>query len=304
MLLWTSFMRARVGIVLCVTLGCVFASSTTASECMAKNDETKRQCIASAENAQNLRMSNKPLAARAALRECVRDACPRAVRSRCAKWLEENEAAIPTVVLNARDASGADVVDVEVSVDGKPFARALDGGALPLEPGEHAFEYARAGKGPIVRTRVLLGTGEKNRLVSVTLADASAPAAVTLATESSVTPEPSRSSHPSRTLAWVFAGVSVVAAGSFAYFGITGQSELRDLRAQCAGHCSQSTAQPTWNKLIAADVSLGVGVVSAALATYFFLRTPTEAGEMRETQTGLVVSPSPRGASVGWIGAF
>ena len=105
----------------------------------------------------------------------------------------------------------------------------------------------------------------------------------------------------------MFAGLAVVAGGTFAYFGATGQSELDSLRATCAGHCQQSAVSDAWNKLIVADVSLSIGVVSVALATWQFL-SPQHIEAPRAgpnaIASGLLVSPSAQGLQLGWRGAF
>jgi hypothetical protein len=68
------------------------------------------------------------------------------------------------------------------------------------------------------------------------------------------------------------AAVSGVAAVSFAYFGLSGRSDVSDLRATCAPNCSESQVDSARTKLIVADVSLGVGVVALAGAAWFYFR--------------------------------
>jgi hypothetical protein len=74
-----------------------------------------------------------------------------------------------------------------------------------------------------------------------------------------------------RTLGWIFGGVGVLALGSFGYFGLSGKSLDNELERECAPRCSSDRVDHVRTQYIVADVSLGVGLVSLALATYFFL---------------------------------
>jgi hypothetical protein len=75
---------------------------------------------------------------------------------------------------------------------------------------------------------------------------------------------------------WVFGGVAVVAAGSFAALGLSGQSDVSSLRATCAPNCTQGQVGSARAELIGADASLGVGIVSLAAAAWFFFRRDPE----------------------------
>jgi hypothetical protein len=81
-------------------------------------------------------------------------------------------AAIPTVVFEAKDASGNDLVPVDVKMDGKLIAERLDGTALSIDPGEHAFTFASAGK-TSVQKHFVIHEGEKNRRERIVFAPAS-----------------------------------------------------------------------------------------------------------------------------------
>jgi hypothetical protein len=93
--------------------------------------------------------------------------------------------------------------------------------------------------------------------------------------------------------------VSAVAVASFATFGAVGKSDIDDLRATCAGHCKQSDVDSAWSKLIVADVSLGVGVVAAGLATWLFL-----APRKRDASARASIAPIPHGATIGVTASF
>ncbi|XYI03713.1 hypothetical protein ACMHYB_29695 [Sorangium sp. So ce1128] len=136
----------------------------------ARAQPSKRACAAAYERAQGLRRDGKLIAAREALIACSQPTCPAAAVADCGPWLAEVEKSLPSVVIAARDAGGRERLDVRVLVDGRLLAAALDGKALPVDPGPHTFRYEPAG-GPAVEERVLIREGEKNRAITVMLGE-------------------------------------------------------------------------------------------------------------------------------------
>lgn len=226
-----------------------------------QQSESKAQCISAYERGQKLKQESKLSRAREQLILCMREGCPALLRSDCEQWFKEVEEAMPSVVIDAKS-KGADVTDVKVRLDGALVAERLDGTAIQVDPGNHVFVF-EAGQGPRVEQRVLIRVGEKNR-----------PIHVTFAAEDKVVQKPP-ASRPIPVLTWVFGGLGVAALGSFAYFGLTGKSEADDYQS-CKPYCDQGEVDRTHNKLIAADVSLGVGVVSLGVATYLLLTRPEQ----------------------------
>jgi hypothetical protein len=139
-------------------------------------DPTKQQCVAANESAQELRRSGKLREARDKLVYCSVPNCPAAVREDCVQQLAAVDAAMPTVVLEAKDAAGNDLTAVHVTMDGQPFATRLDGTAQSLDPGEHHFVLEAAGFAPAERN-VVVHEGDKahhERIVLGAAAGASA----------------------------------------------------------------------------------------------------------------------------------
>ncbi len=279
-------------------------------------ESVKQQCTHAAERAQQYRLDGKLLSSQKELHVCLRAACPAVIKSHCTKWFEEVDAALPSVVVRVRDDSGVDLPDATVTADGAPLANWRSGMPLPLDPGEHAFQYSRPGN-VTQKARVLLGTGEKNRVLAVTLA--AVPTAVSLspapapdtAAAAASRPDEHRASHHGPSAAtWVVGGVAVTAFAGFAYFAATGDSDLRTLRSGCgvASRCAQSDVDAAWRKLVFADVSLGVGILATGIATWLFFGTrgsSSDAPEAAPASVGtLRVVPTLRGGGVVWDARF
>jgi hypothetical protein len=219
-------------------------------------------CAVSAERGQQLQSDGKLIAAREQYLVCGRPDCPAVVKRDCTGWLESVEKSLPTVVFAAR-AGGQDLVDVRVRVDGELIATALDGRAVFVDPGAHILALEVGDKR--VQQRVVVAEGEKNRKVTVTFPD-----------EAPVSREHEHATAPSRPVpvaTYVLGAVALVAFGGFVAFGVSGRSQLDDLHA-CAGSCSPWDVSALRRDMVLTDVSLGVGVVAAALATWLFITRP------------------------------
>jgi hypothetical protein len=129
---------------------------------------TKQECVAANESAQDLRRAGQLREARTQLALCVSERCPGPVREDCAQRLSEVDAAMPSLVLVARDRSGNDMSAVIVTMDGLPFLDSLDGSAIQVDPGEHHFIFESEGL-PATEKVVLVREGDKGRHVNVIL---------------------------------------------------------------------------------------------------------------------------------------
>src|SRR5439155_14957973 len=107
---------------------------------VARSDETDA-CLAAYENAQRLRKEGRLRASREQLGLCVQATCPNLVKRDCSRWTAELETMLPTVIVNARDPEGKDVLAVRVWVDGSIFLDKLDGKPHEIDPGVHVFRY-------------------------------------------------------------------------------------------------------------------------------------------------------------------
>jgi hypothetical protein len=219
----------------------------------------KKACIESHEQAQKLRKEGKLQAAHDKLLVCAAESCPSLVRGDCAQWVGEVEKDLPSVVVKAHDENGADILgDATLEIDGKQAP--LDGKTIVLDPGVHAIKVTRA-SGAVLEEQVLVRVGEHNRVV-----DLNFPAATKSAGESG--------SGVPAYVPYVLGGVGVVALGSFAYFGLHARSRVNDLRDECAPRCDPADRPSIKRELLAADISLGVAVVSLGLGAYFYFSSP------------------------------
>lgn len=239
-------------------------------------------CVAAAENAQKLRLEHKLLESRNELLVCAQSVCPAVISTDCVRWLAEVEAAVPSVVLKATGPADQDLINVSVWIDGAKVLDRLDGLARPMNPGAHHFRFEAEGMQP-VEEQVLIREGETRRIFAVKFKSAVAtPTPLIMANQDQ------RMGRAIPVLPAVLAGVGVVALGSFAYFGISGRADASDLASSCGATktCLQSQVDPVRNKLIAADVSLGVSLVSFGIATYLFITHGTKPKQNAALQIG------------------
>ena len=247
--------------------GAVFASERPAH---AQNDA--QTCAAAAEQAQAARDEGKYRRAREQLLVCSRDACPGPIKKDCSEWLGQIDNVAPSVVFIARDGD-RDVTDVKVTMDGVSLTERLDGKAVSVDTGEHVFKFERGGV--VKEEKVLVGAGQKGRTISVNFG--SVVAKPPPPPGGGPDPKPVRSdSGSSMVPIYVLGGVGVLGLASFTIFGISGKSDVSDLRDTCDGHCAESDVDKARTKLIVADISLGIGVVSLGVAAYLFFTRPKE----------------------------
>jgi len=194
--------------------------------------DEKQACVSAAESAQRQRSSGKLREARASLLMCSRPVCPAIVRADCTGWLADNEASLPTLVLRAEDEHGRELSDVRVELDGELVASRLDGVPIASDAGEHWLAFERSG-GPVVRVRIVVETGEKNRVITVKLAEEPPPKVPAAApvVQKAPPPEAPRPAARSNAPAWALAGVAAGAVASFTYFGLSERAAVNRLRA-------------------------------------------------------------------------
>jgi hypothetical protein len=258
--------------------------------------DEKSDCLAAHESGQVARRAGHFAIARQFFAECQADACPSVVRTRCADFARELEAAQPSAVVVVTDVRGGAVSGAQISIDGGPLGpvRAM---ALRLDPGNHTLHVEAPGLLPADKT-VTLFEGLKEMLVPMALSPPasaqsppsppSAPPVVSIGT----TPEPSvRSESP--TLAWALAvtsGVTLAGAGALSAAGWVIHGNLKGSCGSTPSGCSDNQVEPLRILWPASFISLGVGVVSAIVSIALFA-SHKSASPQRPT-TGWVFHPA------------
>jgi hypothetical protein len=246
-------------------LGSILASAPA----LGRAASVAQACIEAHADGQVLRDQSKLLDAREKFVGCVAEKCPPLVRNDCAEFLKKVETSLPSVVLAGVDAQGRDTTQVSVKIDGQLAAAELKSTAIPLDPGQHEFEFT-AGDGTVQRVTLVLREAEKHRRVVADFRAQTAPAAPPVEAE-----EAGGSGPPVAAL--VLGGVGLAALGSFAYFATSGRSIQNDLD-QCKPNCDQDRVDGMRTRYVIADVSLGVSLVSLGLGTFLWLtHTPPSA---------------------------
>jgi hypothetical protein len=293
-------------------------------------DVTKDQCVDANGKGQELRREGKLTAAREQLRLCSHPACPAMVRDDCTKRLDDLERAQPTIAFEVKDASGADVSAVQVTMDGKPLAERLDGTALPVDIGEHVFTFEVAGQPPVTRTLVLT-EGAKGRRERIALGKA------TPSTTPPVPPAPSPAPVPEanapagaapgstviepaptaggmgtqKILGLVAGGVGVAGIAVGSIFGLMTSSEINQQKTDCASptSCPNRARATSDHSAGSSDGAISTvafiagGALLAAGGILFFMGG--QAPESTAT-TGLVITPGvgPGGGGMSIRGKF
>jgi hypothetical protein len=255
----------------------LLAATGLATWTSARADERadeKQACASAAEEAEQLRIDARLVAARERLLRCSRPGCPSTVRSDCAQWMTEVAAAIPTVVLGVRDGRGQDVLGAGASIDGVPVAHGLEGKPLEVDPGVHKFRFES--DGAAVEQVVLIREGEKARAITATLDHGPV---VPTAPSGPASPPSPVSSPAVSPWTWAFGGIGVVALGVGAYLELSVNADAHGLESTCGHSCPQDRVDPlVLRQQVLGPVAFGIGALSLGLAAYTLLATPVRGG--------------------------
>jgi hypothetical protein len=227
-------------------------------------------CLDASEQGQDLRDKGKLTKAAALFETCAAASCPAPVRASCAKWQAEIAESMPSIIVAARDDADADVVGATLSIDGGPGAN-VSGRAITLDPGPHTL-VVTAPRYEKAEQKLVVTTAEKNRIVRIRLATLEA------APPAPAAPPPAKSSSGVPVLALGLGGLAVASGVVSLAVGLGARGDLSDLHnAPCAATrtCPADETSDIKKRLLIADVALGVAVVAAAAAVYFWLTTPS-----------------------------
>jgi hypothetical protein len=302
------------------------AGSLAAALCLlstsSRADLTKGQCVDANAKGQDLRREGKLSEAREQLRQCAATSCPAMVRDDCTKRLDELEGAQPTIAFEVKDTSGTDVSAVKVTVDGQPLTEKLDGTALPVDRGTHAFTFTVAGQPPVTRTFVLT-EGEKGRRERISLGSEGSPPPVpapgakgpSSSSAASSAAEPASSGGglgAQKILGLVSGAVGVAGLAVGGVFAAMALSEKNQQVTDCpstgcdaSGHALALTAHSTGTTdgtISTVGFIAGGALLVGGLVLFLTAGHPSE----RRASTGLLVAPcvGPGGGGVFLKGEF
>lgn len=235
-------------------------------------------CVQAYEGAQEKRLAGMLRAAREDLSGCTQATCPAFMRTDCARWLEEIEAAQPTVVFVVR-LGARDLEEVTVTCNDQQLADHLDGRAIAIDPGRQVCRFEAAGVQPAT-TELMMVEGHKRRVVEIALQAVPPP-------PRPAPPPPRPVKRASLVAPLVLSGVALAGVGGFVGFGVSGLNAEHRLRDECSPGCSPDDLAPVRRRYALADVSLGLGLLAAAAAGYLYWSGRQEEG----TRVGVVPGP-------------
>jgi hypothetical protein len=291
-------------------------------------------CAQAASQGQTLRDAHKLLEARDQFRACAATTCPRVLQPDCTMWFQDVEKAIPTIVLQAKDGGGGDLIDVRVTVDGQPFAMRLDGLAVAMNPGAHVFRFELP-DGASVEKQQVVREGEKNSTVlgvfpkkeapppPAPVSEAPGPLAAPPVAPAAPLPQPAlpppptpiqravperqpaASSGSSVGTGLLVAGVVTTVAGGIvgAVAGLVTLSGASDLKTACSGtSCppsERSNLDSVKSTAMVSNIGFGVAGVGLVLVT-IGVSLPSVGGSTEKGASGRPwLAVGPRGAFVG-----
>src|SRR5262249_51133666 len=154
---------------------------------------------------------------------------------------------IPSVMIIAREVATGDDTGARISVDGVARPEASAGRPIELDPGAHTFRVEKPGDEAVEQT-ITLYQGEHARVVRIDLRRRAPPppprACATGHPPLPPPPPPPPASGGSYAPAVIVGGVSIAALAASAYLGVTGRSDLANLRTSCAPTCSDDQVDP------------------------------------------------------------
>ncbi len=245
---------------------------------------SKEQCIAAHRECQEAQNEGRLITAREKAAICTNHTCPGLLISDCARWKNEIDRRVPSVVFEVR-LDGQRNTFAKINVDGTTVDTMHPGEVLRLEPGKHTFQFMLEPHAPIVRTLVL-GEGMQYRIVSaefkseaVPAAQAEVPAAQTAAPTVTTATPPAvlTTSKPVPMLVNPLLGVGALGLGGFIGFVLSGRSEYNRLANTCSPNCSDNQIGPLRARYLMGDISFGLGLSALIGAGTVYLTRPIHA---------------------------
>jgi hypothetical protein len=263
------------------------ATSLFASEAPAQNvSSSTKACSQAARHGQLLRDEGKLVEARAAFVECAQPSCPKVVMKDCSQWQGEIDQRTPTIVVAARDSTGQRLVDVNVRVDGKPFATKLDGRSLPINPGKRNIAFEADGYTSVEQEIVVL-EGVRARVVEVTMVSTNPPPPPPEGDAKTVKAPDETERRGTNIAPWVLAGIGVVGIGTFTALALGINGDYAELEKSCKPNCTDDQVSPLRSRATISYVALGIGAAAAVTSVILFTTSSRSGSVSLRARPGL-----------------
>jgi hypothetical protein len=211
--------------------------------------------------------------------------------SDCARWLNDLDHRIPSVVFEVR-LDGKPNKHASVFADGKPVAEWTRGESFRVDPGDHEFRFELPNHEPITQN-VLLAEGMRYRVVPAEFKSQveAEPEPTTTRTLTPVAPPPTPpKERPTPFVVYPLIGVGALGVAGFATFAALGKSKENDLKDSCGKvGCSDDQLSPMMTKYLIGDIALGVGAASLIAAGVVYFTRPEK--EVPTTTVGFTPTP-------------
>ena len=253
---------------------------------------TKEQCLDAHSRGQDARQSGQLSLASKLFLTCAQPSCPALVQGDCSRFTEELERTQPTVSFAARDASGRDLPDTTVYVDGVLTATRLDDGKLhDLDPGRHDLLFVNGSRQSTMT--IVVNVGERGRTVLSTFGggEARAPGAQqSAAPPASQRHEPVEAKRP--LLPLIVTGIGVAVLGAGATLALVGFGKIPSNCSLSSHQCSAPPGDTSFDQakssVTMGDVGIGLAATGLAIGVgglIWYYASP------KQTETGSVLLP-------------
>ena len=231
----------------------------------------KKACAQAHAEAQRSIRATTLLRARDQLTTCSRDECMTAIRKDCVAWLGEVNAAIPSIVVEAKGADGKETFDVRVSASDVVIAEKLSIKAIEFDPGTYALRFEHAGA--TVEKEIVLRPGKKNKTVEVSFEKSpiasTAPAPSGRERDASHAPAQQGTKSP---VPWILGGVGVALVGVGGFFWLSAEGSRSDLESSnCAPNCDRGAVDDIKTQRLVGDILAIGGVVAIGAAVIWLV---------------------------------
>ena len=234
---------------------------------------------------QKLERAGRLIEARVEATKCSQTNCASYQITHCTEWLTRIKDAVPSILVVATSGND-DIVGAQVFIDDKLVTERLSGSEIELDPGDHSVRVQHNGQSS--DKSIVVRVGEKRRVIKLELPTSpQPPPTVSSGVLVPATPGTPKEHRPSLGFALTVTTVGVTAFTIGAVLGVTGRSDLNDLKQRCKGLCEADSAEERdiRTRLIAADISMLAGGLITGVGSLLVWRSVTYKASVQTTGT-------------------